>query len=95
MVINHINNKDLCEISQYLPLDILETDFINHIKHLIPFSKNRKIHTLYTRPILNFKESKLVDITLNLDLPENELIAYVKKLKSEYSNEKTKITNLT
>lgn len=76
----------LYEINENLPLEVLEKKFLEEIYDFIPIDKNVKIISLYSRPILKFDESRIIDISLNIDLPEDELISYISKLKEEYVN---------
>lgn len=91
---NTFSNKSitLSEIHSFLPLINLEKDFLSEIKDLIPYDRNVKITTSYSRPKLRFEDSRVIDISLNIDLPLEEIISYISKIKKDY-NEKHHFRN--
>ncbi len=88
------SEKQMFEITKDLPLELLEKDFVETIKDEISLYKHRKIAGFYSRPLLRFKESMLVDISVNLDLPEKELVAYIKRVKAEYKSNPSSINSI-
>lgn len=73
-------------IDSNLPLVALERDFLLSIDDLIPNRKKGAINFNFTRPLLSFKELPIVDVPLNLNLPIEELIQLVSKLKNDFKD---------
>ena len=65
------------ENNQNNEINIIENININ--KNYIP-----SIHFGYARPLLKFKKNKIFNTETNLNLPKEELIAYISKIKDEY-----------
>lgn len=81
--------SNIIEIHKELPISILDNDFISTLSEsdLINRIEKIKIGSMFSD--LEFIGSKIVNIDLNMNLPLEELIAYVKKIKEEYSKSKS------
>lgn len=73
-------NKSVLDIN--IPLVTLEPDFLIFIENLIPNRIKGIIDFNFTRPLLRFKESPIVDVPINLNLL-NQLI---NKLKDDFED---------
>lgn len=78
-------NGDFIRISSVIPIHWLDVDFLKSLdkQELIP-KKIKLFEPRYRRPSLEFFETSVVDISLNLALPREELEAYISKIKDEY-----------
>lgn len=76
-------------IDEELPISILDNDFISTLSEsdLINRIEKIKIGSMFSD--LEFIGSKIVNIDLNMNLPLEELIAYITKIKEEYSKSKS------
>ncbi len=81
--------SNIIEIHKELPISILDNDFISTLSEsdLINRIEKIKIGSMFSD--LEFIGSKIVNIDLNMNLPLEELIAYLKKIKEEYSKSKS------
>ena len=81
--------SNIIEIHEELPIGILDNDFISTLSEsdLINRIEKIKIGSMFSD--LEFIGSKIVNIDLNMNLPLEELIAYVTKIKEEYSKSKS------
>lgn len=79
----------LVKINPFLPLVVLEDDFLATLKY--EDLQNHYIHTepLFSRPRLMFDEARLVNVPMNLNLSKEELLLYVSKIKDDYDRDKT------
>ena len=77
---------DKYQLHTHLDITLLENEFIQTIADKIPKKKNIRFFPIFKRPLLRFEESRIVDIEINLDLPQKELLEYLKKIKVEYDN---------
>ncbi len=68
------------ENNQNNEINIIENMNIN--KNYIP-----SIHFGYARPLLKFKKNKIFNTEINLNLPKEELISYISKIKDEYDKD--------
>ena len=82
-------DKNIVSIDENLPISYLDKNFREGIseRDLINRVEKIKIGSIFTD--LDFIGSKIVNVDLNMNLPIEELIAYVTKIKSEYSKSKT------
>ncbi|QOY51963.1 hypothetical protein [Candidatus Sulfurimonas baltica] len=78
------NKPTLTPLNKDLPTSKLDSDFVKSIEDR--YIKYKRIDTepVYTRPTLSFKESKIINLPINLNLPKTELEAYVSKIKDDY-----------
>ena len=75
-------NKSIIDIN--IPLVALELDFLIFIENLIPNRIKGVINFNFTRPLLRFKESPIVDVPINLNLSKEELNQLINKLKDDF-----------
>ena len=85
--------KVIYPISRDIPLKILETEFLatlnpSEIKH-----KYIQMEPYYNRPTLRFEQSKIINLPVNLNLSEEELRAYISKVKQDYDKGRSIIKN--
>ncbi len=82
-------DKNIVNIDENLPISYFDKNFRESIseRDLINKVEKIKIGSIFTD--LDFIGSKIVNVDLNMNLPIEELIAYVTKIKSEYSKSKT------
>lgn len=74
------NNNEKCEILSSTYNDKLDLPkVISKIEYV-----NNKCNIVTSRPRIEVNNSPMIDIKLNLNLPKNELIAYISKTKDEY-----------
>lgn len=81
--------SNIIAIHEELPICGLDDDFISTLSEsdLINRIEKIKIGSMFSD--LEFIGSKIVNIDLNMNLPLEELIAYVTKIKEEYSKSKS------
>lgn len=81
--------SNIIGIDKELPISDLDDDFISTLSEsdLINRIEKIKIGSIFSD--LEFIGSKIVNIDLNMNLPLEELIAYVTKIKEEYSKSKS------
>jgi hypothetical protein len=86
-------NIYLVQISQYIPLSILDGYFLDTLKY--EDLKNIYIDTepLFSRPRLMFDEARLTSIPINLNLSKDDLLLYIAQIKDEYNNNKNIVKN--
>jgi len=72
------------QISNKIPLKILEKEFLISIKFADTKYKYTQLMPLYSSPELSFPYADIVNIPVNLNLEKDELIAYILKAKEEY-----------
>lgn len=78
------NRYRMQKIEKNIPLRILEKDFLNTLKPSEIKYKSTNLMPFYSRPKLSFPHSDIVNIPVNLNLEDEEIIAYVLKAKEEY-----------
>lgn len=83
-----LTQNSILEINEEIPISALDDDFIFSLSEsdLINSVEKIKIGSIYND--LEFIGSKIVNINLNMNLPLEELIAYITKIKEEYSKSK-------
>jgi len=81
----------LRKIDKNLPLKILEDGFMDTLSPSDLNFKNIKIFPTFSFPELKFDESTIIDLPINLNLPEAELVAYVEKIKRDYTLNETNL----
>lgn len=83
-----LTQNEILEISEEIPISDLDDNFIFTLSEsdLINNIEKIKIGSIYND--LEFIGSKIVNINLNMNLPLEELIAYITKIKEEYSKSK-------
>ena len=83
----------LVNIHKYLPLAILEDDFLNQLRY--EDLKNKYIETepLYSRPRLMFDDARLTNIPINLNLSKEDLLLYIAKIKDDFDENHNIIKN--
>lgn len=82
-----MDTKDMVrmqQISNKIPLRILEKDFLNSIQFTDTKYKYTQLMPFYSRPEFSFPYADVVNIPINLNLEKEELIAYILKAKKEY-----------
>lgn len=79
--------KRMQQICNTIPLRILEKDFLNTLKLSDTKYKYTQLMPKYSKPHLSFPQSTVVNIPINLNLKEEEIIAYVLKAKEEYNKQ--------
>jgi hypothetical protein len=84
-----ITRKKIIEIHEELPISVLDDDFLSKLSpnDLINRIERIKIGSIFTD--LEFIGAKIVTIDLNMNLPLEELVAYITKIKKEYSKNKS------
>ena len=79
------------ELSENIPLYRLEMSFLSTLALNDFQEKYISIQPNFPRPILHFKESKIVSLPINLNLNKKELVAYISEIKDEYDGEFLKV----
>ena len=76
--------KKLTYVSKDMPLEILDQDFLKDLN--IIRTKNKIPHAKinYSTPTLRFKEDKVINIPVNLNLSKEELKEYISKIKDDF-----------
>jgi hypothetical protein len=90
---NNIKSKAMCAISHNLPLTMLEEDFLRTLPNKDFKKLAIDIIANFSKPTLRFDESKIINLPLNLNLSEDELKAYISKIKDDYSKENSLVKN--
>jgi len=83
---NPNNKHKISKIDNDISLHALENEFLTHIEISIPNNIRGKISFNYTRPLLRFKESANVDVTINLNLSKKVILDLISKLKNEFDS---------
>jgi len=83
---NPKNKYRLSKIDKNISLIALKDEFLKYIKKDIPNDIKGRIELTYTRPLLRFKESAIVDIPINLNLSKKAILQLVSTLKDEFDN---------
>jgi len=78
------NSYRMQKIEKNIPLRILDKNFLNTLEHSEIKYKSTNLMPFYSRPKLSFSHSDIVNIPVNLNLEDEEIIAYVLKAKEEY-----------
>lgn len=79
------------QISKDIPLRILEKDFLKTISFTDTKYKYTQISPFYSRPHISFPHSHITNIPINLNLEDDELIAYISKAKEEFKEQSLSI----
>ncbi len=79
----------LTPLNKDLPTSKLDGEFIKSIEDRYIKYKYIDTEPAYIRPTLNFKESKIINLPVNLNLPKTELEAYISKIKDDYMKEES------
>jgi len=82
------DNKYDCSIFEELDLNVVPNEFFFNEK--IDFINNPRIeNNFYSRPYLIVPRNidRSINLNLNLDLPKEELLAYISKIKDEYDKD--------
>lgn len=91
-----VTNKEIYimqEIKKDLPLKILDEEFLSTLNPSQIKFKFTELTPTYSRPHVFFPHSDIVNIPINLNLPDNEIIAYILKAKLDYKNKLLKINH--
>lgn len=80
-------------LSKNLPLKILEKRFLNTCSSFDLKEKYMQTEPIFNRPTLAFQQSKIINLPVNLNLPTEELVAYISKIKDDYDHGKIQIKN--
>ena len=80
------NKKTIVQLSTELSMGLLNKSFrktIQYSDYLVPYIQTEPI---FKAPTLKFNSAQVINLPVNLNLPENELVAYIRKVKEEYDN---------
>ena len=85
---NALNAQNILmtNISDELAIVHLAKDFQKKVSDSCNEMQNIKVFTNSIRPLIRLKESSIVNLDLNLDLPIKELELYIQTLKNEFYN---------
>ena len=72
------------QISEDIPLRIIEKDFLETLNFNDTKYKYTQLLPFYSRPKLSFPYSDIINIPLNLNLEDDEIDAYISKVKEEF-----------
>lgn len=70
----------LMQINKNIPLKLLDKNFYNELDFSNISKKNIKIKPSI-KSMLQFDEAKIIDLPININLPIEELIAYIIKMR--------------
>ncbi len=82
-----VRDKKMQQLCNEIPLRILEKDFLNTLKQSDTKYKYTQLMPRYSKPELVFSQSDIVNIPINLNLQDEEIIAYISKAKEEYNKQ--------
>lgn len=91
---NHQNDSEgikLQQLNENLSLQRLENAFKKTLTISDFKTKQLKIFPIFSIPMLQFDEATILNLPININLPEDEIIAYVKKIKQDYDNQSTNL----
>jgi len=90
--LNFANLKvELQKLSKNLAIKKLEDSFLKTINLLDIRAKELTIFPSFSVPMLKFDETTNINLPINLNLTENEIVAYVKKIKNDYDAKNTNL----
>lgn len=81
------------QLDKNIPLDLLEKKFLATLSSSDLKEKYIQIEPRYKRPVLRFQENKIINLPVNLNLPKEELVEYISKIKDEYDYGHAQIKN--
>jgi len=81
------------KIEKNIPLRILDENFLNTLNPSQIKFRFTELIPFYSSPQVSFPHSDIVNIPLNLNLPENELVDYILRAKKEYKSKLLKINH--
>ena len=84
--IEYENEKTIVQLSTELSMHLLNESFLKTIQYsdfLVPYVQTEPI---FKAPTLKFNTAKVINLPVNLNLPKNELIAYITKIKEDYDS---------
>jgi hypothetical protein len=81
------------QLHKSMPLDLLEKRFLATLSSNDLQEKYIQVEPRYKRPTLRFKESKVINLPVNLNLSKEELVEYISQIKDEYDHGKARIKN--
>ncbi len=81
--------QKLTALSKDMPLEILDKDFLQDLNIIRTVYKLPQAKISYSAPTLKFKNEKVVNIPVNLNLSKKELIAYISKIKDDFDTNKS------
>lgn len=87
------SNKKLAlqKLSKNLALKKMEDSFLKTINTSDIRAKELTIFPSFSVPMLKFNEATNINLPINLNLSENEIVAYVKKIKNDYDAKNTNL----
>lgn len=91
---SNLQTENKCKLHKNIQLFCLEKEFLQTIENKISKIKNIKFLPFLKRPLLRFEESRILELEINLDLPKEELIKYIEKIKDEYDNDHSIAKNI-
>lgn len=77
----------MCQISNKIPLKALSKDFLKTIKQSDTIYRYTQLVPYYSKPELFFPQSNIANIPVNLNLSNEEILAYISKAKQEYQEQ--------
>lgn len=80
----------LMQINKNIPLKLLDKNFYNELDFSNISKKNIKIKPSI-KSMLQFDEAKIIDLPININLPIEELIAYIIKIKKDYEEKNSNL----
>ena len=84
-IIDPLDNQDkFIPLSKDININKLDINFIRSIEDKYIKYKNIETEPAYSRPTLNFKNSKIINLPININLSQTEIEAYVSKIKEDY-----------
>ena len=87
---NYQNQYKLSRIDENIPLVALEDQFLALIQDDVPNNIKGNVSFNFTRPLLRFKESAIVDVPINLNFSKASLEELIGKLKDAFDQEQIK-----
>lgn len=92
--INHRNKDELILLDENIYLSSLKKEFLKTLSINEEEQKYIPAELSFKTPKLWFKEAKIVTIPINVNLPEDELIAYIKGIKKTYNKNNNTVGNI-
>ncbi len=87
------NDGRLFPLNKTIPLKILEKEFLATLYPSDIETRYIQTEPIFNRPTLRFKQCKIINLPVNLNLSKDELVAYMEKIKNDYDEENSIIQN--
>lgn len=81
--------QKLTALSKDMPLEILDKKFLQDLNIIRTAYTLPQAKINYSVPTLKFKNEKVVNIPVNLNLSKKELVAYISKIKDDFEADKS------